>query len=39
MTSANNAPEEPIELPVAQEPPEDQVQGMATPEDMEEETD
>jgi len=30
----NSAPEEPTGLPVAAEPPEDQVQGMATPEDL-----
>lgn len=32
--TANSAPEEPTDLPVAAEPPEDQVQGMATPEDL-----
>lgn len=35
MTPPENTPEEPTELPIAEEPPEEQVQGMATPEDLE----
>jgi hypothetical protein len=35
MTPPQNTPEEPTDLPVAEDPPEDQVQGMATPEDLE----
>jgi hypothetical protein len=36
MTPPKNTPEEPTDLPIAEEPPEGQVQGMATPEDLEE---
>jgi hypothetical protein len=36
MTPPKNTPEDPADLPVAEEPPEDQVQGMATPKDLEE---
>ena len=37
MTPPSTAPQEPTDLPVADEPPEDQVQGMATAEDLEDE--